>query len=422
MPGVSDATVSEAGPSPREKAELIKLWLPSHLGAAERDSLCLGGVIHSEKEFRFGQLHDTLYKLRKARRIRRGLIIFHWVQLTGEGTKTQTKSQGVMRTVEDLIDRAVQRYRAARAALLHLDPSGSWQELYHALNDRDNRGPGKEPKEVPTSDGQYLQSWIWLSTPNTTTGDPDQTTISPDEVNEDMRVEWAQCVTCTDRWEEEAILLQEEMRRVVWFLEWKSKDWVSKADVRAGAVTPEVRSGLSTYAHKQAFVFRSLATRFCQRWRSKLISLSLPYDWATKFLETQGSPLVEPNLGRRRPEHLELETLESSTTHTEPSATTRLAEPHTLDSAEKSSILTGPEASNDYAGTSNHTGTGHQAGTSNHQAGISNNNPETSNNPETGNNNPDTSDCIPKASSDSDESTDDSDVYSSESEYEPGGW
>jgi len=372
MPGVSDAV--ETGPSPREKAEAIKLWLPSHLDMDERDALCSGGVVASEREFRFGQVHDSLDELRKARRIRRGLILFHKVQLVGEGQKTQTQSRAVMHTVQERIDRAVCRYRTSRAALLRLDPSGSWQELYRTLGDRDNRGPGKEPEEVPTSDGQYFPSWIWLTSSNMTAGDTAQTlTISPDEVNEDMRVEWAQCIARADRWEEEVVLLQEEMRRVVCFLDWKSTDWVSKAGVRA-SVTPEVCSGLSAYAHKQGSVFRNLGIRFCRRWRSTLNALSLPHAWATKFLETQDTPLIDCELDTGNLEHPEHEPSKSSTTldHTEPPA------------ANTATIPTNPENSN--------------------------NNPETS------------SDAHKAGNDDDDEPTDDSIVDSSESEYEPGGW
>lgn len=302
MPGVLEAGASESG---REKAESITLWLPSHLDTPERESLCSATVINIERELRFGQLHDSLDDLRRARLIRHGLVKFHKVQLGGEGTKTQTKSRVVVHTVEERIDRAVRRYRVARRAMLRLDPSGSWQELYLALEDRDNRGPGKEPEEVRASDGRYVLSWIWLSNPNATAGGTVEGVISADEVNEDMRVEWAQCIARADRWEEEVVLLQEEMRRTIQFLEWKSKEWTSMADARAGVVTPEVCSGLSAYAHKQVAVFRNLATRFCRRWRSTLVFLSLPHAWATKFLEAQGAPLDNLDFKKHESDHKE---------------------------------------------------------------------------------------------------------------------
>ena len=171
--------------------------------------------------------------------------------------------------------KSVRRYRVARDALLRLDPSGDWVNLHPPLTDADNRGPGKEPEEVSKSDGQYTASWIWRS--NTTV-------VSPDEVNEDMWVEWAQCMARADRWEEEVTLLQEEMRRVVQFLEWRSRDWLSKADARAGDSTPILNTRLSAYAKKQASIFHNLAIRNCQRWNSTLLSLSLPRVWAIDFL------------------------------------------------------------------------------------------------------------------------------------------
>ena len=122
--------------------------------------------------------------------------MFHKIQLAGEGQKTQTKARAAIQTLQDRIEKSIRRYRVARDALLQLDPRGDWEKLYLPLSDADNRGPGKEPEEVCASDGQYTQSWIWrLST----------TAVSQDEVNEDMRVEWAQCMARAARWEEEDV-------------------------------------------------------------------------------------------------------------------------------------------------------------------------------------------------------------------------
>lgn len=89
-----------------------------------------------------------------------------------------------------------------------------------------------------------------------------------------MRVEWAQCMARADCQKEEVILLQEEMRQVVQFLEWRSRDWLSKVNARAGATTSAVRTGLSAYAKRQASVFHNLAIRFSQRWYLMFRSLS----------------------------------------------------------------------------------------------------------------------------------------------------
>ena len=291
MPGALGTGASDSESLPGVKAESIKLWLPSQLDAEDRDVICSQSVIKSEKELRFAQLEDTLNDLRRARRIRRGLLTFHKVQLSGEGQKTQTKSRAVMQTVQDRINKCFRRYCTARDALLRLDPHGDWKDLYLPLTQDDNRGPGKEPDEISNSDGQYSPSWIWRSS---------TTAVSPDEVNDDMRVEWAQCMARADRWEEEVILLREEMRRVVQFLEWRSSDWLAKTDSRVGNITPAIRLGLSAYANKQASVFHHLAVQFSQRWRSALATLSLPHAWATEFLESHKEPLESAGLKKRK--------------------------------------------------------------------------------------------------------------------------
>ena len=291
MPGVQVTNAVDQESAQKVKADSIKLWLPSQLDAENRDATCLGGVVNSEKDLRFAQLEDSLNDLRQARRTRCGLILFHKVQLAGQGQRTQTKSQAAMRTIQDRINRCVHRYRVARNALVRLAASGDWSSLYLPLTDNDNRGPGKEPEEMACSDGQYSPSWIWRSA---------TTTISPDEVNENMRVEWAQCMARADRWEEEVILLQEEMRRVVQFLEWRSGDWLTKADSRAGTTPPTVHSGLSAYANKQSAIFHNLTVRFCQQWHSVLVSLSLPHKWASDFLDTCKEPLSDPNPAKRK--------------------------------------------------------------------------------------------------------------------------
>ena len=46
-----------------------------------------------------------------------------------------------------------------------------------------------------------------------------------------MRVQWTTSHARMERWAEEVELLQEEMRQVVMFLEWKSENWLAKQDV-----------------------------------------------------------------------------------------------------------------------------------------------------------------------------------------------
>ena len=149
----------------------------------------------------------------------------------------------------------------------------------------------KEVEERGVGDGSYTPSWIWLSNPRAR--DPAGATdadegATDEEVNDAMRVEWAMSFARMERWAEEVELLQEEMRRVVAFLEWKSTDWLTKREARLALVTPDIQSGLDAYARKQAGVYRDLAVSFSMLWHPTLVSYNLNHSWATAYLQRHG--------------------------------------------------------------------------------------------------------------------------------------
>ena len=106
-----------------------------------------------------------------------------------------------------------------------------------------------------------------------------------EEVNEFLRAEWTTSFARLERWTEEVELLQEEMRRVVMFLEWRSKDWLAKVDAHGDTPAPDVRSGLNAYAKKQAAVYHNLAVSFTKLWYPTLESYGLECLWATDYAE-----------------------------------------------------------------------------------------------------------------------------------------
>ena len=65
-------------------------------------------------------------------------------------------------------------------------------------------------------------------------------------------------------------LLEEEMRRVLVYLEWKSDDWLRKGDmttISSLTACPKLLEGLHAYAHRQARVFRDLHDHFLGIWK-----------------------------------------------------------------------------------------------------------------------------------------------------------
>ena len=296
MPQVSGYTLGEQDPLASDdpykldetRPELWPLLLPSILSEDDR-SLCYKGVAETERTLRLAQVQDSLIDLRRLRRTLRSLRTYFKSNVVGEGQKTQTKSRTLESGVTVRINRTVRRYRLAYSALLSLDPSGDWRKEHLELTDKDNRGPGKELYERGVGDGHYTMSWIGRGS----SGGDIQTGADPaegDEVNETVRHEWMTCRARADRWKEESCLLQEEMRRVIAFLEWTSSSWAGRVGSRLGSVPADIQRGIDAYARKQANTYHELAVSLANQWLPHLVTLGLDigwtktYSWATKIV------------------------------------------------------------------------------------------------------------------------------------------
>ena len=119
---------------------------------------------------------------------------------------------------------------------------------------------------------------------------------SDEEVNDVMRVQWTTSRARMERWVEEVELLQEEMRQVVGFLEWKSENWFAKKDIRSTTTPSGIQSGLQAYAWKQATIYHDLTVSFSRLWRPTLVSYNLQHSWITEYMEQHKIPLSDTNV------------------------------------------------------------------------------------------------------------------------------
>ena len=272
------------------KPETWPLFLPSSIPSDKR-SLCYKGVVEFERALRLAQLQDDLVELRSSRRALRNLRLYFKTNLAGEGQKTQTRSRTIETSAKNRINRAVRRYRTAYNALLGLDATGDWANEYRKLRDEDNRGPLKEAEETGVGDGRYAPSWIWV-TPSAMPLPCEGSAAEQREVNETARFEWTTCRARADRWKEEEELLQEEMRRVAVYLEWKSNSWSERVGARVDSCTPDIQHGVDAYARKQAHIHRELAISFASQWLPFLKSCGYETKW------TEDLPWVSQALSR----------------------------------------------------------------------------------------------------------------------------
>jgi hypothetical protein len=181
------------------------------------------------------------------------------------------------------VDRTANRYIGARRSLLSLDATGGdWKDRLRELDRKDIRGPGRDPDDL-TSKGRYEISWIWtVSRPHNNTPDDSE---SEETLNASLRSEWTKAKARRDRWDEEWQLVQEEMRRVVAYLEWRASWWHQQGlRCKVSNATDEgTMVGLRAYAEKQAATLLSLARDSASQWLPALAKEGIVPDWANRY-------------------------------------------------------------------------------------------------------------------------------------------
>lgn len=228
------------------------------------------------------------------------------------------RSRTIIDRVHERARVAAERYRAARRGLLALVGPGDWEKTLCVLNDGDIRGyqdperlrvrAGRKgtledgqvaaaqvaeeevaeedveasedvgdidlyvearEKRDGTGETRRMLSWIWTTesrTPNPEDGG--------DEI---LRVEWVKSQARAARCREEVLLLKEEMRRVIAFLEWKSNWWMDRRESQMD-MKKDLLEGLRAYAEVQGDLQMMLKDSFCTLCR-------LPLDNNTGGLE-----------------------------------------------------------------------------------------------------------------------------------------
>jgi hypothetical protein len=114
-----------------------------------------------------------------------------------------------------------------------------------------------------------------------------------------MRVEWAKTQARANRWQEEVLLVREEMRRVIAFLDWKATWWRSQADRRQD-VRNDIKAGLAAYAARQSHLMQHLAETFAAVWYLMLTMANLRIEWPTHYISyAQAHPPTSRDARRR---------------------------------------------------------------------------------------------------------------------------
>ncbi len=98
----------------------------------------------------------------------------------------------------------------------------------------------------------------------------------------DLRVEYAKAKARVARWHEEILLVVEEMRRTVSFLQWKARWWRNLAIEHHNRV--DIRRGVIAYHLRQEFQLLGLAGQFARVWRPTLEAGHFDVSWVDDFM------------------------------------------------------------------------------------------------------------------------------------------
>jgi len=262
--------------------ESTPLFFPSSLPLELRQRPELNDICEAERRLREAQADDALADVRRLRRVIQGLWQFKKLNVSGTGNRPNTRMLESYSQFESKLQRAANRYRVAYAALLALDPSGSWKERLKVLKPTDLRGPGRDPdhpEDAKTSNGRFEPSWIWLVPRSPQERGDNQT---EEEFNHSMRTEWAQTRAHMCRWKEELLIIQEEMRRVLAYFEWRSTWWLEQANRRVG-LEPSAQSGIVAYAHKQSTLCLRMAICCAAYWLPVMKKHGVTPPWSSKY-------------------------------------------------------------------------------------------------------------------------------------------
>ncbi|KAG6849505.1 hypothetical protein H0H93_007961 [Arthromyces matolae] len=232
----------------------INLYLPSEMVGK---AYCDPKFLDIEWRLRWAQAHETLHEIRRIILLRSQMRKSKEELITGQ--RMHTRSNALLKDIADRIRHAVQKYKAIRNALLKLDrllEKGNWASTLCELTDDDVGGITAAEDDRP--EGSRSLSWIWkLAEADTVEGEGKQ---------EALRIEWCKARARAHRWQEECLLLKEEIRRVIAFFNYQERLWAGRALERYPHVDSAMAAGFRAYGWRQSSIRRQMRMMYEQEW------------------------------------------------------------------------------------------------------------------------------------------------------------
>ncbi|KAF8145909.1 hypothetical protein K438DRAFT_1629288, partial [Mycena galopus ATCC 62051] len=293
--------------------EATRLFMPSDIASAEkRVQACAAGLDGVEARLRQGEAADALAQLRQGLRTRTMTNRFKIRNWTGQ--RALTRGQGILRQINIKLHAAKLRYRYARQALLKLKGHGEWENRFQILTDDDVRALNERSLReeeraydkhlgrlgaadgvaatgaVALGEGDRTLSWIWYAT-----SVAEASGAKDAKLHEALRVEWCKGYSRKNRWREELVLVEKEMRRTIEFGRFAERQWRERATARTAMLGGKglkmddaMTEGAKAYALEQADRERRTCAKLIGDW-APLRARAAAY---LKGEETAGLPEV----------------------------------------------------------------------------------------------------------------------------------
>ncbi|KAK7434987.1 hypothetical protein VKT23_019893 [Stygiomarasmius scandens] len=306
-----------------ELPEEIPLCLPSALPVSYCVEGCCAGLLEIEQKLREGQLRNSLNQLWNHLHMKSRLLTYRTTNIVHQGAVTRSKA--IFNRNQRQIEQCTLKYHMAWAAMSGLvgegavkqrklehediclmDGTSDWaigiarkkkgkkNQKEKEQEDRDQGTQEELAKEQTlrehlkdvcsmVGEGTREVSWIWREGG---TGEA----VDDATLEEIVRVEWCKAYAHAKRWEEEVVLVKEEMRRCLVTLEYNAMKWDGRCDYNGplakgcrdwkddwefgksyvGPLSSGTDSfhaeGVRAYAHSQAAVYRRLGLCFQRLW------------------------------------------------------------------------------------------------------------------------------------------------------------
>ncbi|KAF7373905.1 hypothetical protein MSAN_00602900 [Mycena sanguinolenta] len=275
------AESAKTQPTVGVSVEALELWLPS------KQARTPGVVVkqsHARYEFdmREARAYEALEEIRRLLLVRTHHYKFKDRNVSG--VSGHTRSRQAIAVLDERIRREAGEYHAApcackfgstvgrdamvadikRAGTQRYSGDASWviQRAGQEATEEEEAPRQEQDEQEPVE-----MSWIWrtgLTSLAAAASTSEEAAVKA--TNESLRVEWAKTRARAHRWTEEVDLLEEEMRRILVFLQWRADWWREQKDRRV-VDEVEMKEGFAAYAERQAAIQEEMKARFTNDWK-----------------------------------------------------------------------------------------------------------------------------------------------------------